>query len=237
MAADYYAIPAHRAALRERTATAALDGARRAQPGSRDQRALAVGFAASAESEGQLDRLRSWLSGTPLPEGMSLDLDLRRQILATLSARGLATDGDLDAFASDDPVGGEAHGATCRALRPSQAAKEAAWTASLADGQTPRMAQAHARGIWVPGQEGILAPFRDRYFSQALPAISDLEPRTAQRLAGLLYPATLADFATIAATDAALEGGELGDPLRIVLLEQRAILQEVLAARMAVTSA
>jgi aminopeptidase N len=229
--ADYYAAPALRPGLRQRAAAAALLGARRAQPGSRTQRALAVGFAAAAHSESQLDLLRCWLSGTSLPDGVHADLELRGQILATLAASGLATDGDLDAYAAADPVRGEAQRATCHALRPDPAAKEAAWTAALADEQPRRMALAHARGIWAPGQERILAPYRDRYFTEALPAVSGREVSVAGRLARLLYPATLADSATIAATDAALGRGGLSDPLRMALLEQQAILRQILAAR------
>jgi aminopeptidase N len=247
-AADYYAVPADRPGLREHVAAAALDGARRAQPGGRAQRALAVGFAASAQSESQLAVARSWLDGTSLPDGVDADPELRGQILATLAARGLAADDDLDALPADDPVGGEAQRATCRALRPDPAAKQAAWSAALAGGLSPRMAQAHARGIWAPGQERILAPYRDRYFTEALPAVAGQEVSVARKLAQLLYPATLADPATVAATSAALDrdgrggpagpagpGGRdgLGGALRGVLLEQRAILQQVLAARSA----
>jgi aminopeptidase N len=231
--ADYYAVPARRPDLRRHLAAAALDGARRAQPGGRTQRALAVGFAASAHSESQLGLLRSWLGGASLPDGMDADPELRGQILATLAARGLATDDDLDAFAAADPVGGETQRATCRALRPDPAAKEAAWAATLADGQSPRLAQAHARGVWAPGQERILAPYRHRYFTEALPAIGRQEVSVARKLARLLYPAIFADPATIAATDAALDRDGLGGPLRAVLLEQRAILRQVLAARSA----
>jgi aminopeptidase N len=230
-AADYYAVPAQRPNLRQRAATGLLEAGRRADAGSRAQRALAVGFAASAQSESQVGMLRSWLNGTSLLEGTSDDIDLRRQILATLSARDLTTDDDLDAFAASDPVGGETTRATCRALRPDPAAKEAAWTSALADGQTRRMAQAHAQGIWAPGQEDMLLPFRERYFAEALPALSTHEPGTAQRLARLLYPATLTDSATIAATDAALGSGDVGDALRMVLVEQKAILQQLCAAR------
>jgi aminopeptidase N len=232
-AADYYAVPVRRPGLRERVAAAALDGARAALPGSRAQRALAAGFAASAHGESQLGLLRCWLTGTSLPDGMPADLELRGQILATLAARGLATDDDLDALAAADPVGGEAQRSTCRALRPDPAAKEAAWAAALAAGQSSRMAQAHARGIWVPGQECLLAPYRDRYFAEALPALSRQEVSVARKLARLLYPATLADSATVTATGAALERDDLGGPLRLELLEQRAIVQQVLAARSA----
>jgi aminopeptidase N len=229
--ADYYAAPAERAGLRERAAAAALAGARRAQPGSRAQRALAVGFAAAAHGDDQLGLLRCWLDGTALPGGVDADAELRGQVLATLSASGLATDDDLDAFAAADPADGPALRATCRALRPDPAAKDAAWAAALAGGQSRRMALAHARGIWAPGQERILAPYRDRYFTEVLPAVSGRDVSLGGRLARLLYPATLADAATIAATDAALARDGLGGPLRMALLEQRAILLQVLAAR------
>lgn len=208
-----------------------MDGAERARPGTRTQRALALGFTASAQDESQLELLRSWLTGSSPPEGLSVDVDVRGQILTTLSVWDLASDDDLDAFAADDPVGGEEHRATCRALRPHRAAKEAAWTAALANGQPQHMARAHAQGVWVPGQGGILAPYRDRYFAEALPALSGHESRTAQRLARLLYPATFADAATASATDAALRRDNVSEPIRAVLLEQGAIIQQVIAAR------
>jgi aminopeptidase N len=230
-AADYYAVPAERPGLRRRTAAAALNAARHAEPGGRAQRALATGFAASADGDSQLGLLRSWLNAASLPGGVRLDLALRAQILATLSAQGRATDADLDAFAADDPAGGEALRATCRARRPDPQAKDAAWTAALDRGQSPPMACAHASGIWVPGQEDILARYCDRYFTEALPALRGREPRAAQELAELLFPATLAGPATIDDASAALARADLDDALRTVLLEQRAILQQVLAAR------
>jgi aminopeptidase N len=230
-AADYFALPRQRSDLREHVAVSALEGAGRAAPGSRDQRALATGYALSAESLGQLEHLRSWLSGRSLPEGLQLDLDLRGQILTTLSARGLTTDDDLDVFADDDPVGGEMVVATCRALRPDPACKETAWTAALVPDETRRMAEAHARGIWAPGQEAILVSWRARYFSEALPALAGLDSRRVQRLGRLLYPATLADAATIAATDEAVERSDLSPTLRMTLLDQRTILEQVRAAR------
>lgn len=195
------------------------------------QQALAAGFAASAHSASQLDLLRSWLSGDLLPDGLSLTADLRARVLFTLSARGLADDGNLDALAAADPVAGEQHRATCRAMRPDPAGKEAAWQATLADDQDLRMAEAHARGLWVAGQEDLMAGYRDRYFTEALPALADREPRTTRRLARLLYPATLVSPATVAATDAALQARHTGGQLRVIVQEQQAILRSALAAR------
>ena len=195
------------------------------------QQALAAGFAASAHSASQLDLLRSWLSGDLLPDGLSLTADLRARVLFTLSARGLADDGNLDALAAANPVAGEQHRATCRAMRPDPAGKEAAWQAALANDQDLRMAEAHARGLWVAGQEDLMAGYRDRYFTEALPALADREPRTTRRLARLLYPATLVSPATLAATDAALQARHPGGQLRVIVQEQQAILRSALAAR------
>jgi aminopeptidase N len=229
--ADYYAPPALRTGLRERLADACLDAAARARPGERTQHVLAGGFAASAQSQSQLDLLRAWLNGTEGPGGLSLNLDLRGRILAALAARGLATDDDLDAYAADDPVGGELRRATCQALRPDPAAKETAWAAALAPTQPIHLARAHAEGIWVPGQEDLMALYRARYFAEALPALQGHRLRIAGRLAKLLYPAILADSTTIAATQAALTRGNLSDPVRLVLAEAKQTAQRMQATR------
>jgi hypothetical protein len=52
-----------------------------------------------------------------------------------------------------------------------------------------------------------------------------------RRLARALYPATLAEPATLAATATALERGGLSRGMRLVLQEQEAILRAALAAR------
>ena len=234
-AADRYSPDAERAGLRAAVAAASLAGATTAAAGSPRQRALAAGFAASASSDGQLAALRSWLSGGPRPDGLELDGDLRAGLLRTLAARGLAAEEDLDALAGD-PVGGARNLATCRALRPDATAKAAAWEMALDASQDRRMAEAAARGIWVPGQEAVLgssvlAGYRERYFAEALPALDARDIRAMRRLARALYPATLAEPATLAATAAAVERGGLSDGLRLVLQEQEVILRAVLAAR------
>ena len=185
----------------------------------------------------QLALASLWLDGGSRPDGLAFDGDLRGNLLRTLAARGLASDDDLEELVAADPVAGEQNRATCRALRPDAAAKQAAWAAALAAEADWRMAVAAARGIWVPGQEAELgrawlAEYRDRYFTEALPALDGREVRVMRQLARALYPATLAEPETLAATAAALErGGRLSHGLRLVLLEQEAILRSVLAAR------
>ena len=230
-AGEVYTPGTERAGLRVALAAACLDGVSAAAAGSPRQRALAAGFGASAHSDAQLAVARAWLAGGSRPDGLVVDGDLRGCLLRTLAARGLASDDDLDALVAADPVGGEQNRATCRALRPDGVAKAAAWELALADGQDWRMAVASARGIWVPGQETVLDGYRERYFTEALAALDGRTILVMRHLARALYPATLAEDATLTATAAALGHGTAGQGLRLVLQEQEAILRSALAAR------
>jgi len=230
---DFYAAPAGRAAGRQQLAAAALSAAEQARPGCREQRLLAGACASCADSGAQLDLLRLWLGGRSLPADLVLDLELRGRIVARLAARGRASEDDFAAYRADDPVAGDIRQAAWRAMRPDRQAKEAAWAAALLPGQSPRLARAHAEGIWIAGQEHLMAEFRHRYFAEALPAVRRHDARTAQRLARALYPVTFADADTLAATRSELTGTDPADPIYAVLLEQHTILQRMIAARAA----
>jgi aminopeptidase N len=184
------------------------------------KRALAAGFAASAENADQLDVLRAWLNG-------DLDADLRARATFTLAARGLATDADLDALVTLDPANGERNHATARAMRPDPAAKEEAWQAALSAGHSAgwQLARAQASGIWVAGQEEMMTGYRGRYFAEALPALarSPLEAGQHRALARALFPATMISAATVEAC--------AGFEEDIVVAEQAAIMRQALAAR------
>jgi aminopeptidase N len=229
-AADLYTADTERGGARAALATASLAGAGAAAGGSPAQRTLAAGFAASAHTGDQLAQARAWLDGGPRPDGLDLDGDLRGRLLRTLAARGLATDEDLDALAAADPVAGERNRAACLAARPDAAAKEAAWQLALGGGDR-RLTEAAASALWVPGQEALLAGYRDRYFAEALPALDLRDIRQMRRLARALYPVTLAEPATLTATELGAKRDDLSRGLRLVLQEQEVILRSALAAR------
>jgi aminopeptidase N len=226
-AADLYTPDTERGGARAALAAASLAGADAAVPGSPVQRALAAGFAASADSGDQLALARAWLDG-----GAAVTPDLRGRLLRTLAARGLASDGDLDALAAADPVGGARNRVACRAARPDAAAKAEAWDLAFS-GQDRRTTEAAASAMWVPGQEELLAGYRDRYFAEALAELDRRGLREMRRLVRALYPVTLATPETLAATEAAAESGELSRGLRLALREQQVIMRAMLAARSA----
>ncbi len=215
--------PRERAGLREQIADATRTAAG-------DTRKLAIGFAASAQADDQLATLGAWLTGKDLPDGLAIDAELRAQILFTLAARGLARGKDIDALPQLDPVTGEVNRAACLAMQPDLAAKEAAWAVALSSGKPARIAQACAAGIWVPGQEELMAGYRGRYFTQVLPALVTRTPRSKSRLSRLLFPVTLISEATIEAAQAAEPSDNL---LRLAVAEQTTIMRRRLAARRA----
>ncbi len=189
-----------------------------------------TGFAASAQAGDQLAVIGAWLAGKDLPDGLALHAELRTRILFTLAARGLARGEDIDALPRLDPVTGEVNRATCLAMQPDLAAKEAAWIVALSAGEPARIAQACAAGIWVPGHEELMAGYRDRYFTEALPALVTRKQRPKSRLSRLLFPATLISQATIEAAEAAEPSDNL---LRLAMAEQATIMRRRLAARQA----
>jgi len=87
--------------------------------------------------------------------------------------------------------------------------------------------------MWVPGQEELLAGYRDRYFAEALAELDRRPLREMRRLVRALYPVTLATPETLTATEAAAERGELSRGLRLALREQQVIMRAMLAARSA----
>jgi len=220
-AADAWAPPRQRAGLREQIADAARTAAG-------NTRTLATGFAASAQTDDQLTALGAWLSGKDLPDGLAIDAELRAQILFTLAARGLAPADDIDALPRLDPVTGEVNRATCLAMQPDPAAKEAAWAVALSAAQPVRITQACAAGIWVPGQEELMTGYRDRYFAEALPALVTRKLRPKSRLSRLLFPVTLISEATIEASNVAEPSDNI---LRLAVAEQATIMRRRLAAR------
>jgi aminopeptidase N len=222
-AADAWASPRQRAGLRKQVADATRTAAG-------DARKLAIGFAASAQADDQLAALDAWLAGKDRPGGLAIDAELRARILFTLAARGRARGEDIDALPRLDPVTCEVNRATCLAMRPDRTAKEAAWAVALSSDEPARIAQACAAGIWVPGQEELMAGYRDRYFTEVLPALVTRTPWSKSRLSRLLFPATLISEATIEAAEAAVPSDNL---LRLAVAEQTTIMRRRLAARQA----
>jgi aminopeptidase N len=250
--ADRYVPRDRRAAVRTVIADAALSAARAPSVPGPLRRALLAGFAASAQTDAHLAIIRALLDGDTSASAAAaaaptaptlraapaapIDLTLRAALVRALAIRDLASPADLASLTDADPVAGRPLRTTCEAARPDPAAKEAAWTATL-DEQAPQwLARAHAAGIWIAGQESVLDRYRDRYFRQALPALSARDARgdrLARRLADVLFPVTLDEEPTMTAVQTAIEADGLTARLRAILQTQEAELRTAAKVRRA----
>ena len=156
--------------MSERLADAGVAPGRASAPAARTSGRWPPG-SPPAHSPGQLDRLRSWLAGGLLPDGLALAVALRGRILFTLSARGLASDAGLATLAGANPRQAEQNRATCHVMRPNPAARQAAWRLALAGDQdwgaagayAPRAGGCRARRIsWLATAAGTLPRCRRR---------------------------------------------------------------------------
>jgi aminopeptidase N len=232
--ADRYAPAEARAALRTAIADVTLGAALVPGVSAPLHRALLIGFAGSAQGDVQLAAVRTLLDGAqPGPASgtatvPATDLALRGALVRALARHGQARPADLDKLTAADPVAGQPLRAAAEAAQPDPAAKEAAWTAALDPGTSPRVALAYARGFWIPGQEALVAGYRSRYFAEVLPLLAERDARSykwAPRTARALFPVILDDPATLAAARGALDGDDLTSRIRAVLLEEEAELR------------
>jgi aminopeptidase N len=148
----------------------------------------------------------------------------RPGLLASVAAASLA---GVSAAVSAAGAAGNAHS-------PRQRALAAGFAASASSGEQLEVVRS-----WLSGgtPDGVVldGDLRGRLLrtlaALGLATEEGRDVRTMRRLARALYPATLAEPATLTATAAALERGGLSEGMRLVLQEQEAILRAALAAR------
>ncbi|WP_033820176.1 aminopeptidase N [Kitasatospora sp. MBT63] len=228
-----YLPPAERPA-----ALAVLGGAAEAlltRPGAGHGLRLAAlrGGVESADSPADLARLRSWLDGAQLPEGLDLSPDLRWSALATLAAKGAADEAAIEAeLARDRSDIAEQGAARARAALPDPAAKERAWAALFGDGLSNRLLAATAEGFWRSGPPELQEAYVRRYF-EAVPAVGERGDRVAAVLGHALFPRERATPEVVAATEDCLARPEPTPGLRRALSDELDDLRRAVRVRAA----
>jgi aminopeptidase N len=229
-----YGDPANRDAATDRMAEACYEVLGRAEPGSDHQLAWARAFVSSARTEEHLAAVRGLLDGSATFEGLSVDTELRWQIVAALAAAGVPGDSELiDAELERDPTDkGQRHAASARAARPQAEAKAEAWKTLLEDrALTLAVLESVMKGFQQPGQEDLLEPYAERYFEALRGVWEDRDLEFALEFGGMMYPAWIVSERTIELTDAHLRRGEVPGPIRRLLLEGKDGIRRALRAR------
>jgi aminopeptidase N len=174
-----------------------------AAPGSGWQLSWARSFISSARTPDELAVLRGWLAGEGVPEGLTVDTELRWQLLQSLVSLGAADRAEIeDELAGDRTASGEREAAIARALIPTAENKAAVWTELTTTDDLPNwLNRSLLSGFQSVKQVALTAPYAQKFFEVVgdVWARSDSEP--AQEFVMLAYPAYQISEETVALTD------------------------------------
>jgi aminopeptidase N len=238
-ALDLYVAAEHRTATEVAAADRLWTLATDAAAGSDTQLQLVKAFAARATTPEQLDAVAALLDGGTRLEGLSIDTDLRWELLASLVTGGRAGAEQIDAQLEADPTAtGQRAAAAARAAIPTPEAKAAAWAAVVESGDLPNALQAATiNGFGRVHDRALLRPYVTPYFDALEQVWADRTNEMAQNIVVGLYPTELADDETVdvaAITDAWLaEHTDAAPALRRLVIEARDGVRRTLAAQQA----
>lgn len=234
---DLYVAPEHRRTTAVAAADRLLELARAAQAGSDTQLQLVKAFAARAETDAQLDAVAALLDGREALDGLTIDTDLRWELLTSLVTGGRAGETDIAVQLSADATAtGQRAAAAARAAVPTAEAKAAAWAAVVDGDDLPNAIQAATiAGFGRVHDRGLLLPYVEPYFAALATVWADKTNEMAQNIVLGLYPTDLADddrVDVLGATDAWLAAQPDAAPaLRRLVAENRDGVRRALAAQ------
>ncbi|MCC3293136.1 aminopeptidase N [Arthrobacter sp. zg-Y411] len=220
----FYVNPEDREPMTVAAAESLWELAAAAEPGSDSQLQFVKAFAAHASSDEHLDTLAELFAGTRSLEGLSIDADLRWELLTGLVAGGRLGETDIAAELDRDATAtGALAAAMARAAIPTAEAKAAAWEAIVQRSDMPNAAQRSAiAGFMRVHNTDLLEPYAQKYFDAIRDVWASRTHEIGQQIAVGLYPSRLARQDTVDRTDAFLaELGEDAPSLRRLVLENR----------------
>ncbi|WP_084961237.1 aminopeptidase N [Thermoactinospora rubra] len=220
LATQQYADPAWRAEGLALLASTLRSLLATAEPGSDHQLAYVNALSQVAISAGDLDYLQGILDGSAVPEGLSVDADLRWTLTRALVAGGRLGEHDIAAeLRRDATASGERSAALCRAAIPTPQAKEAAW-ASITGGELANaILRSTIGGFQEPHHVELLRPYRERYFAEVGRVYREWTFDSAQTFANGCFPALVIEQETVDAAEAFLASGDVPHALRRMIME------------------
>ncbi|PVU81934.1 aminopeptidase N [Cellulomonas sp. WB94] len=236
-AVDLYVAPEHREATDVASADRLLELATAAAAGSDTQLQLVKAFAGRASTPAHLDVVAAILDGTRTLAGLTIDTDLRWELLTSLATGGRADEAQIaDQLASDPTATGQRAAAAARAAIPTPEAKAAAWAAAVEHDELANAIQAATiNGFGRVHDRSLLVPYVAPYFDALEPVWESRTNEMAQNIVLGLYPSDLADDTRVdvlGATDAWLETHPDAAPaLRRLIIESRDGVRRTLAAQ------
>ena len=221
-AVESFTHPDNRRAARAHLHATAAEILAAAEPGSPLQLSALRSTLATSDAAEDFDLAEDLLAGRRVPEGITIDQDLRWLIIRRLAAAARIDDSVIAAEAERDNTDlGARKAAASRAARPDAAAKSDAW-ARVIDPATPLAVQrALIGGMQERDQQDLLAPYIQRWVEQVPRYWRERSSEEAELFTQAMYPAYRADDVVVAAADALLESSDLKDTGRRLVTEAR----------------
>ncbi|HSU70196.1 MAG TPA: aminopeptidase N [Micrococcaceae bacterium] len=233
-----YVAPEHREETFVRTADTLWTLSQQAVAGSDSQLQFVKAFAGLARTERQLDIVAGLLAGTASLDGLTVDQDLRWELLTSLVTGGRCGQADIDdELQRDNTQTGQLAAAGAKAAIPTAEAKAAVWDDVVVRGEMPNAAQRAAiTGFTRVLDIALLEPFVDKYFGSIRRVWAEKSHEISSTIVTGLYPTQLVSQATLDATDAFLADlGSETPALRRLVLESRDGIVRALKAQAADT--
>jgi aminopeptidase N len=221
-AVELYSHPDNRPALRGVLHETSQRILHKAAAGTPHQLTALRATVTTSDTTAQLDAATGLLDGKDLPQGMVVDQDLRWFLIRRLAAAGRLDEAAIDAESARDRTDvGLRKAAAARAARPDAVAKEAAWE-RLIDPDTPLATQkALIRGLQERDQQELFAPFLDRWVELVPHYWRERSSEEAEFFTAGMYPVYRVDDGVVAAADRLLEGSDLKESGRRLVVESR----------------
>ena len=232
-ALDFYVDRSVAAEASANAADALWELARSAAAGSDSQLQFTKAFAQRAGSPAQLDAIEALLSGDLVLQGLSVDTDLRWDLLTSLAAGSRASVETIEQeLARDNTANGSLAAHTARAAVPTAEAKAAAWEGILGGELSNLEQRAAITGFNRVHDLELISGYVPAYFEAARTVWETKSHEIAQQVIVGLYPAVQTSQATLDATDEFVSSlGEDSRALRRLVIEARDGVVRALAAQ------
>lgn len=177
-------------------------------------------FAGVAVADADLDMLQGILDGTAVPEGLSVDADLRWTLMHALVSGGRQGAEDIEAeLRRDATATGERSAAMCRAALPTAEGKAAAWASILSGTLANAVFRSTVAGFQDPNHPELLEPYREKYFAEVSRLYKEWTFDSAQGFAVGCFPSLLIEQETVDAAQRFLTTAQPPQALRRMVLE------------------
>ncbi|HEY8755168.1 MAG TPA: aminopeptidase N [Candidatus Dormibacteraeota bacterium] len=221
-AVELYSHPDNRTGLRALLHGTAETILERASPGTPHQLTALRATVTTADSDADLDIAAGLLEGRGVPQGIVVDQDLRWFLVRRLAAAGRLDDAAIATESAADLTDvGLRKAAAARASRPDPAAKEAAWKRLIDPDTVLATQKALIRGLQERDQQELFAPFLDRWVEMVPRYWRDRTSEEAEFFTAGMYPVYRVDDVVVAAADRLLEGSDLKESGRRLVMESR----------------